>query len=217
MTVQSLFTAEEWSSATTDKIANVPSDVILGSSNPAQAALSIGSQWAGKLTLNVAEQIQGAGGKPGVNEGRGGDALAINATGTSGQGLIVTGSSRILAGGGNYVYRIGELKENGVTSNWYSYYRELVTKAATTGGAGGSGGAGQGYNQSPSTGANGAAGGTNAGAGGKGGNGGAFGQAGAAGGTGANGTSTSGTAGMAGGAAGTAIVNTAGAQIIYIN
>ncbi|WP_146206473.1 putative Ig domain-containing protein [Ochrobactrum sp. POC9] len=100
VTVQSLFTAEEWASTTTDKVANVPSDVILGSSNPAQAAVSIGSQWAGKLTLNVAGQIQGAGGKPGVNGGNGGDALAVNAKSTSDQDLIITGSSRILAGGG---------------------------------------------------------------------------------------------------------------------
>lgn len=90
VTIQSLFT-KEWASATTEKIVSARYCVILGSSNPARAALSIGSQSAGKLTLNISGQIQGAGGRPGVNGGRGGDALTIKATSTSGQDLIIMG------------------------------------------------------------------------------------------------------------------------------
>src|SRR5690606_17228887 len=73
----------DWTNPLVDKVINVPSGVVVGSTDPTKSAIKIGSKWGGKLQLVVAGEIQGAGGAAGG--GKGGDALEIDTTGLSGQ------------------------------------------------------------------------------------------------------------------------------------
>lgn len=99
VTLESLFDPADWTSST-DKKAILPSGSFVGTTNPALAALTVGSAWGGALTLEIGGDVYGASGA--ADSGVGGTALDANTTGASGQllqvSVLATGS--VLAGGG---------------------------------------------------------------------------------------------------------------------
>lgn len=91
--ISTLFSSEDWTSPYREKIVNINSGVIVGSSNTAVAALRTGTGRSGALTINNAGEIQGAGGP--ANSGVGGPALNIQQT-----GVVVNNTGAIRGGGG---------------------------------------------------------------------------------------------------------------------
>ncbi|QGZ13866.1 hypothetical protein PP939_gp078 [Rhizobium phage RL38J1] len=93
VSMQSLFTSPIWTNPLIKKRVVVNSGVIVGSTNPAVAALRTGTGWAGTLQLDNYGEIQGAGGAP--NSGAGGHAILCEAA-----GLIIKNNWAIRGGGG---------------------------------------------------------------------------------------------------------------------
>jgi len=100
LTLSSLFTASEWQSSRPKRVV-IPSGVVVYSSTPTSAALSSGTNWSGKLTLQIdaGAEVQGAAGIGGAAaDGRnGGDAIAAQFSGLS---IINNGAVRAGGGGG---------------------------------------------------------------------------------------------------------------------
>lgn len=98
VTLQSLFTTEEWTSSTPKRV-TLPAATIRGRSDSPAAVVSVGPDaWAGPLTFDVYGTIEGAGGAAGG--GVGGTAFDANRTGLTGQTVNVNVFGALKAGGG---------------------------------------------------------------------------------------------------------------------
>lgn len=96
LNLSSLFSTADWQSTTKKKIVVIAAGVIIGSSNPALAALVTGTGMGGLLDLIISGQVQGAGGA--INSGVGGDA--INNQLNAGQLTIQLNSGAAVRSGG---------------------------------------------------------------------------------------------------------------------
>ncbi|QGZ14136.1 hypothetical protein PP940_gp228 [Rhizobium phage RL2RES] len=91
--VKNLFTTDVWTNPLIKKRVVINPGVIVGSTNPAVAALRTDVGWAGTLQLDNYGEIQGAGGAP--NSGAGGHAILCQAA-----GMIIKNIGAIRGGGG---------------------------------------------------------------------------------------------------------------------
>lgn len=99
ITLESLFTAAEWTSDTQKRVI-LPAGVERGNSASTTAAISIGpTAWGGTLIFDVSGTISGKGGA--ANSGVGGDAFQANRVGNANQKLVLNLlSGSVLRGGG---------------------------------------------------------------------------------------------------------------------
>jgi hypothetical protein len=99
---QSYFGSTDWTRSVRKRLI-VNGGVVVGSTNPSAAALSITAGVVGAFVLENNGSIQGAGGLGGVanggNGGKGGNAIIINNKGTGGT-VSITNNGSIYAGGG---------------------------------------------------------------------------------------------------------------------
>ena len=99
---QSYFGSTDWTRSVRKRLVIDP-NVVVGSTNPNAAALSITAGVVGAFVLENYGSIQGAGGLGGVanggNGGKGGNAIIINNKGTGGT-VSITNNGSIYAGGG---------------------------------------------------------------------------------------------------------------------
>jgi len=99
---QSYFGSTDWTRSVNKRLV-INGGVVVGSTNPSAAALSITAGVVGAFVLENNGSIQGAGGLGGVanggNGGKGGNAIIINNKGTGGT-VSITNNGSIYAGGG---------------------------------------------------------------------------------------------------------------------
>ena len=99
---QSYFGSTDWTRSVRKRLV-INGGVVVGSTNPGAAALSITAGVVGAFVLENNGSIQGAGGLGGVanggNGGKGGNAIIINNKGTGGT-VSITNNGSIYAGGG---------------------------------------------------------------------------------------------------------------------
>lgn len=99
---QSYFGSTDWTRSVRKRLV-INGGVVVGSTNPFAAALSITAGVVGAFVLENNGSIQGAGGLGGVanggNGGKGGNAIIINNKGTGGT-VSITNNGSIYAGGG---------------------------------------------------------------------------------------------------------------------
>jgi len=99
---QSYFGSTDWTRSVRKRLV-INGGVVVGSTNPNAAALSITAGVVGAFVLENNGSIQGAGGLGGVanggNGGKGGNAIIINNKGTGGT-VSITNNGSIYAGGG---------------------------------------------------------------------------------------------------------------------
>ena len=99
---QSYFGSTDWTRSVRKRLV-INGGVVVGSTNPSAAALSITAGVVGAFVLENNGSIQGAGGLGGVanggNGGKGGNAIIINNKGTGGT-VSITNNGSIYAGGG---------------------------------------------------------------------------------------------------------------------
>jgi hypothetical protein len=99
---QSYFGSTDWTRSVRKRLV-INGGVVVGSTNPSAAALSITAGVVGAFVLENNGSIQGAGGLGGVanggNGGKGGNAIIINNKGTGGT-VSITNNGNIYAGGG---------------------------------------------------------------------------------------------------------------------
>lgn len=126
ITLKSLFDLADWNSDT-PKVVNLASGQIRGSTS-ATTVVTMGGNWGGTLTFNVAGEIQGKAGA--ANSGAGGNALQAEVLGNSGQKLIlnVTGAMRGGGGGGG---KGGTGGKGGAGSTSTTVSEEQYTKQKT--------------------------------------------------------------------------------------
>lgn len=95
--VETLFTPGQWASETPKRVV-IPEGVERGSTVPSSAAVRVNTPWGGPLSIEVYGTVSGAGGAAGAD---GGNALAINSAGLSGQkAAVFVGSTGLIRAGG---------------------------------------------------------------------------------------------------------------------
>lgn len=113
-TIQNLFDAAVWSSATPKRVV-IPAGVEIGAPAISNHAIATGAGWGGSLTIENRGTISGRGGA--ANSGVGGDAIYVNGMGASGQQVIINNHGTSRAGGGG-----GGRGGNGGAGNYQSPY-----------------------------------------------------------------------------------------------
>lgn len=112
ISIQSFFSASDWSNVNKKKRLVIPGGITIGSTTPATAALRTGSAWGGTLIIENNGTISGAGGT--ANSGVGGTAFLAEAAGVT---LINTGTIRAGGGGGG----VGGVGGQGYYQTPYTY------------------------------------------------------------------------------------------------
>jgi hypothetical protein len=95
LNISTLFSSGDWADAFKKKIVIIAAGVIVGSANPAIAALLTGTGRGGDLEIVVDGEVQGAGGV--ANSGAGGPAINVQQTGAT---ITINGALRSGGGGG---------------------------------------------------------------------------------------------------------------------
>lgn len=100
LNLQSLFSAPDWAATYKKKIVNIASGVIVGSTNVGVAAVITGTAMGGSLELNIAGEVQGAGGAAGTTGAGGNGGPAINNQLSAGQLTVTVAATGAVRGGG---------------------------------------------------------------------------------------------------------------------
>lgn len=95
LNISSLFSAEDWAATWKKKVVNIAAGVVIGSTNPAVAALQTGTGRGGPLEINISGEVQGAGGA--ANSGNGGPAINLQESNVT---INVMSGGAIRGGGG---------------------------------------------------------------------------------------------------------------------